>query len=72
MIFRQYYIKPLSKKIKTSLHQTGKEGEAADGMDMAFCIFNKNTKTLQFSGAYNPLLFFRMVNLKNTEPTGCR
>ena len=49
----------LSNKIKTSLHQTGKEGEAADGMDMAFCILNKNKKTLQFSGAYNPLFIFQ-------------
>ncbi len=45
----------LREKIKTSLHQTGKEGEAADGMDVAFCILHKNRKTLEFSGAYNPL-----------------
>jgi serine phosphatase RsbU (regulator of sigma subunit) len=48
----------LRKKIKTSLHQTGKEGEAADGMDVALCVFNKNRQALQFSGAYNPLFIF--------------
>ncbi len=49
----------LREKIKTSLHQTGKEGEAADGMDISFCIFNKNRKALQYSGAYNPLFIFQ-------------
>jgi serine phosphatase RsbU (regulator of sigma subunit) len=49
----------LREKIKTSLHQTGKQGEATDGMDVAFCILHKNRKTLEFSGAYNPLFLFR-------------
>ena len=49
----------LREKIKTSLHQTGKAGEAADGMDLAFCVLHKNRKTLQFSGAYNPLFIFK-------------
>jgi serine phosphatase RsbU (regulator of sigma subunit) len=48
----------LREKIKTSLHQTGKQGEAADGMDLAFCILNKNRTKLEFSGAYNSLLIF--------------
>jgi len=49
----------LREKIKTSLHQTGREGEAADGLDLAFCVFNKNKKMLQYSGAYNPLFIFQ-------------
>jgi len=49
----------LREKIKTSLHQTGKQGEATDGMDVAFCILHKNRATLEFSGAYNPLCIFR-------------
>ncbi|MBK7133772.1 MAG: SpoIIE family protein phosphatase [Bacteroidales bacterium] len=49
----------LREKIKTSLHQTGKEGEAADGMDISFCIINKSKKVLQYSGAYNPLFIFQ-------------
>lgn len=51
-------------KIKTSLHQTGKEGEAADGMDIAFCILHKNRKKLEFAGAYNPLILFQNGDLK--------
>jgi serine phosphatase RsbU (regulator of sigma subunit) len=49
----------LREKTKTSLHQTGKEGEAADGMDIAFCVLHKNKKTLEFAGAYNPLFIFQ-------------
>jgi len=54
----------LREKIKKSLHQTGKEGEAADGMDIAFCILHKTKKTLEFSGAYNPLFIFQGEELK--------
>jgi serine phosphatase RsbU (regulator of sigma subunit) len=54
----------LREKIKTSLHQTGKEGEAADGMDISFCILNKNRKVLQYSGAYNPLFIFQSGEFK--------
>jgi serine phosphatase RsbU (regulator of sigma subunit) len=48
----------LREKIKTSLHQTGKEGEAADGMDISLCVFRKDRKSIQYSGAYNPLIIF--------------
>ena len=54
----------LREKIKTSLHQTGKQGEATDGMDVAFCILHKNRRTLEFSGAYNSLLLFHEGELK--------
>ena len=49
----------LREKTMRALHQTGKEGEAADGMDIAFCVLNKNRRTLQFSGAFNPLFIFQ-------------
>jgi len=55
----------LREKIKTSLHQTGKQGEAADGMDVAFCILHKNRRTLEYSGAYNSL--FLCQNGGSTE-----
>jgi serine phosphatase RsbU (regulator of sigma subunit)/ligand-binding sensor domain-containing protein len=49
----------LREKIKTSLHQTGKDGEATDGMDVAFCILHKDRKTLEFAGAYNSMFIFQ-------------
>jgi serine phosphatase RsbU (regulator of sigma subunit) len=54
----------LRDKIKTSLHQTGKEGEAADGMDISLCVIKKNKKSIQFSGAYNPLLIYTKGELR--------
>jgi serine phosphatase RsbU (regulator of sigma subunit) len=57
-------LKLLREKIKTSLHQTGKEGEAADGMDMAFCVLSKNKKLLQYAGAYNPLFIVQSGEFK--------
>jgi len=49
----------LRDKTMRALHQTGKIGEAADGMDVAFCVLNKNRKILQFAGAFNPLIIFQ-------------
>lgn len=45
----------LRDNVMSALHQTGREGEAQDGMDMALCIIDLSTRKLQFSGAYNPL-----------------
>jgi serine phosphatase RsbU (regulator of sigma subunit) len=49
----------LRKRIKKSLNQTGKIHEATDGMDMALCILDTETNTLQYSGAYHPLYIIR-------------
>jgi len=49
----------LREKVKFSLHQTGKTGETKDGMDIALCILDKKTMTLEYAGAYNPLYHFR-------------
>ena len=49
----------IREKIKNSLHQSGKEGEAKDGMDMSFFIIDSETREVQFSGAYNPLYIIR-------------
>jgi len=49
----------LRNKTMRALHQTGMVGEAADGMDVAFCVLDKNRNVLQFSGAFNPLIIFQ-------------
>ncbi|HPY67231.1 MAG TPA: SpoIIE family protein phosphatase [Bacteroidales bacterium] len=54
----------LRKKTMTALHQKGKIGEAADGMDIAFCVLDKNRTKLQYSGAFNPLFLFQGGELK--------
>ena len=52
-------LEELRANVIRSLHQTGKENEAKDGMDIALCIINKKKKELQYSGAYNPLYYVR-------------
>jgi len=49
----------LRQSVMTSLHQTGAEGEAQDGMDISLIAFNYKTKIVQFSGANNPLYIIR-------------
>jgi len=49
----------LRRNIVDALHQTGKEGEAQDGMDVAVvCIDHKKMKA-EFAGAYNPMYLIR-------------
>ena len=48
----------LREGIISSLHQ--KEGsEQKDGMDLALCVLDINSKQVEFAGAYNPLLILR-------------
>lgn len=56
-------LEQLRSQVIESLHQTGKEGEAKDGMDISLCIFNHETKELQFSGAFNSTYHIRKGEL---------
>ena len=49
----------LRNHVIKALHQTGKEGESKDGMDIALCLIDDDRKKLQFAGAYNPLYLIR-------------
>ena len=49
----------LRESIIESLQQTGRIDEAKDGMDIAICILDLDTKQLQFSGAFNPMFLVR-------------
>ena len=54
----------------SSLHQTGSIGESRDGMDIALCIINHKNKTMEFSGANNPLFLIRNGELLSIR--GCK
>ena len=54
-----YILNQLRKHVITSLRQTGQEGEAKDGMDIAMSVVNLKSLKLQFAGAYNPLYLIR-------------
>jgi len=57
----------LRKKLKISLHQTGKIGETKDGMDLGLCVLNNNTKELQYAGAHSPLYIIRKTSLPKID-----
>jgi CheY-like chemotaxis protein len=45
----------LRTHVMSSLHQTGKFGEAQDGMDISICIIDLKKLSLKFAGANNPV-----------------
>lgn len=49
----------LRKQVINSLHQTGREGENQDGMDVALYIIDREEMALEFAGANNPLFILR-------------
>jgi serine phosphatase RsbU (regulator of sigma subunit) len=60
----------LRERIILALKQTGKAGEAKDGMDMGLCTIDRTTNTLEFSGSNNNLIIIREGSL--TELKGDR
>ena len=51
--------------IIASLHQTGKAGEARDGMDIALCKMNNGR--VEYAGAFNPLIIVRSGEILETK-----
>jgi len=49
----------LKVNIIKSLHQKGKQLETKDGMDIAICIFDIDTRMIQYAGANQPLFLVR-------------
>jgi PAS domain S-box-containing protein len=47
----------LRNYLKRALRQTEQSVTSRDGMDMSLCVIDEKEKTLQFSGAYNSLIF---------------
>ncbi len=49
----------LRSQVKAALRQSGKEGEAEDGIDMALCVIDFENMKMQFAGARNSLCIIR-------------
>ena len=45
----------LNELVEESFSQQSKTSQIQDGMDMALCCYNKDTRVLEFAGANNPL-----------------
>ena len=53
----------LRRNIVDALHQTGKEGEAQDGMDIAVVTIDHENMKAEYAGAYNPMYLIRNSEL---------
>jgi serine phosphatase RsbU (regulator of sigma subunit) len=58
----------LRDRVIYSLHQTGRYGEAHDGMDIALCILDRNKKVIEFAGANNGMLLIRNNRINIYQP----
>ncbi len=74
IVVKEYITQPnvilrkLRKEIVKILKQEGKEGEQKDGMDIALICYNPKTKSLQYSGANNPLYILRQNEIEEIRP----
>lgn len=59
----------LHEGIIYSLRQAESEQNNQDGMDLSLCIFDKNSASLQFAGAMNPVYLVHGGEVKTLEPT---
>ncbi len=59
-------LEKLRNKIIYVLEQKNIDTQQYDGIDMALCVWDKNTNTLEYCGAYNPLWIAR--NIENITP----
>jgi serine phosphatase RsbU (regulator of sigma subunit)/Flp pilus assembly protein TadD len=57
----------LSKEIGKTLQQTGSDSEVKDGMDLALCSLNMQTRMLEYAGAFNPLYIVRKGELNDVQ-----
>ncbi len=56
-------VEELREHVIRSLRQTGKKGEAFDGMDVSVCVIDNKTHKLEYTGAHNPLFIVREFSL---------
>lgn len=49
----------LRSLIIASLNQTGNEGDSVDGMDMSLAIIDRKNRTLEYAGAFMPIIICR-------------
>lgn len=64
-----HVLNELRVQVKKSLQQTGQASKAKDGMDIALCIIDLETKIVQYSGAHNPLF---IISKRHENPLAAR
>lgn len=53
----------LKTKVISSLHQSGEIGESKDGLDIGFCIIDRDDQQISYAGAHIPLVIVRNQQL---------
>ena len=53
----------LREFVMKALHQNGRENEQKDGMDMSLCIFDLDTKNMEFCGANSHVIYMKQDQL---------
>lgn len=49
----------LRLQVIKSLHQSGKQEETKDGMDISLCVIDRDNNRIDFAGAFNPMYLVR-------------
>ncbi|RPH31994.1 MAG: hypothetical protein EHM93_11350 [Bacteroidales bacterium] len=57
----------LRSLIIASLNQTGNEGDSVDGLDLSLAIIDKKTNTLEYAGAFMPIMICRRKGNNSLE-----
>lgn len=58
-----FILDSLSNGIAKTFRQTENDSEIKDGMDIALCLIDYETKTLEYAGAFNPIYIIRQNEL---------
>jgi serine phosphatase RsbU (regulator of sigma subunit) len=58
----------LRDKVVEALHQNESSSKSRDGMDLAICVINTSTQTINYSGAYLPMMLYSKERLTAFKP----
>lgn len=57
----------LRENVITALRQGGHEEDSHDGMDITFCLFDRQTRTLTYAGANMPIIISTNASVATTD-----
>jgi serine phosphatase RsbU (regulator of sigma subunit) len=66
-VYANEILNKLRENIISSLNQAGHDEHTKDGMDIALCVIDYPSMTLQYAGAYNSLILIRNDELKEIK-----
>lgn len=61
----------MNEEVKKTLGQKRAQNELNDGMEIGLCIYDKQTKTLEYAGAGCPLYIFRNGEMEEIKAAKC-